>query len=157
MHHGACFSEEGDQPPQIEGETTMSLEDNKAIVRRYLNEPWNQGNLAILDELCAPGFCINGIASLAEIKRAIFEARRAFPDIHDTIEEIIAEGDTVVIRWTITGTHRGVYEGIPPTGKPIKFTGITIVHLCDGKIVEDRFEGGSPSFKEQVSDPAESP
>ncbi len=128
----------------------MSLEDNKAIVRRYLDEPWNRGNLAILDELCAPCFKINGVAGLAEIKRAIFEARRAFPDICDTIEEMIAEGDTVVCRWTITGTHRGEYEGIAATGKPIKFTGITIVRLANGRIIEDRFEAGAPSFKEQV-------
>ena len=130
----------------------MLIEENKAIVRRYLDEPWNKGNLAILDELCAPGFRVNGVGGLIELKCAIFEARRAFPDMHDTLEEIIAEGDKVVFRWTITGTHQGVYEGVAPTEKPIKFTGITIVRLADGRIVEDRFEGGSPSFKEQVSD-----
>jgi len=132
----------------------MSVEDNKAIVRRYVEEPWNTGNLAILDELCSPGLAVNGDLKLADFKKFIAESRRAFPDLHNTIEEMIAEGDKVVFRWTMRGTHRGEYEGVAPTGKPITFTGITIVRLANGKIVEDRFEAGGPSFKEQVGDPA---
>jgi predicted ester cyclase len=134
----------------------MSTEQNKATIRRYIDEPWNKGNLDILDELCAPNFTLNGTASLADFKKAIADARRALPDLQIATEEMIAEGDNVVWRWRMRGTHRGEYQGAAPTGKTVTFTGITIARLANGKIVEDRFESSSPSFEQQVSEQAAS-
>jgi steroid delta-isomerase-like uncharacterized protein len=132
----------------------MSLEQNKAIVHRYAVEPWSTGNLAVLDELCSPDLAIKGTFPLADFRQLIVDTRRAIPDLTNTVEEMIAEGDKVVFRWTMRGTHRGDYQGIAPTGKPVTATGITVVRLANGKIVEDRFESGSPSFEQQVSEPA---
>jgi predicted ester cyclase len=66
---------------------------------------------------------------------------------------MVAEGDWVAYRWTMSGTHKGEYEGIAPTGKPVKFTGITMLRFSKGKIVEDIYEIGSREFKEQVGQP----
>src|SRR5215211_7838844 len=128
----------------------MSGEENKAFVQRYVEEPWNKGNVDILDELCAPNFHLEGLGGVEEFKAAIRAFRKSFPDLHFTVEEIIAEGDKVAYRWTARGTHQGEYEGIAPTGKTVTTTGITIIRIVDGKVVEDRFESGGPSTKEQI-------
>jgi steroid delta-isomerase-like uncharacterized protein len=130
---------------------TMSVEEHKAFVRRYVEEPWNKGNVAALDELCAPNFHLEGLGGVEALKAAITDFRMSFPDLHFTVEEIIAEGDKVAYRWTARGTHQGKYEGIAPTGKTITSTGITIIRLVDGKVVEDRFESGGPSINEQLT------
>jgi len=119
----------------------MSVEDLKAIVRRYVEEPWNQGKLDTLDELCDPNFTLHGLGGLEAFKAAIRDYRMAFPDTHFTIEEMIAEGDKVAFRWTARGTQQGGYQGRPPTGKVRTSHGITIVRFANGKIIEDRFEG----------------
>ena len=129
----------------------MSIEENKAITRRFVEEPWNKGNVAALDELCAPNYSLNGLGGLEELKAAIATFRAGFPDCHFTIEEMIAEGDKVAYRWTARGTHHGEYEGIAPTGKAVTVTGITIIRFAEGKIVDDRFESSSPSLKQQLA------
>jgi steroid delta-isomerase-like uncharacterized protein len=88
--------------------------------------------------------------SVDDLKDAVKEYREAFPDLTCTIEELIAEGDKVAYRWTMRGTHQGEIEGIAPTGRAVEVSGITIVRLEDGKIVEDRFESGSPGLDEQL-------
>jgi steroid delta-isomerase-like uncharacterized protein len=128
----------------------MSVEANKAFVKRYVEEPWNKGNVDVLDEMCAPSFHLEGLGGVEEFKAVITAIRTSFPDLHFTVEEIIAEGDKVAYRWTARGTHQGEYEGIAPTGKIITQTGITIIRLADGKVVEDRFESGGPTIKEQL-------
>jgi steroid delta-isomerase-like uncharacterized protein len=128
----------------------MSVEENKAFVQRYVEEPWNKGNVDALDELCAPNFHLEGFGGVEEFKATIKAFRKSFPDLHFTVEEIIAEGDKVAYRWTARGTHQGEYEGVAPTGKTITSTGITIIRLADGKVVEDRFESGGPSITEQL-------
>ena len=119
----------------------MSTEDNKAIVRRYLEEAWNQGTVGILDELMAPTYAryMSGQASPLNRegqKQRITTFRRALPDLHLTIEDLIAEGDKVVFRITIRGTQQGTLMGIPPTGKQVSLTAIDIARVADGKIVE---------------------
>jgi predicted ester cyclase len=128
----------------------MSIEENKAFVQRYVEEPWNKGNVDVLDELCGPGFHLEGLGGVEAFKAAILGFRQSFPDLHFTVEEMIAEGDKVAYRWTARGTHQGEYEGIAPTGKPITSTGITIIRIVDGKVLEDRFESGD-SIKEQLA------
>ena len=130
----------------------MSAEDNKAIARRYW-DAWNTGNVAIYDEIFAPDNIFHPgdspvLTARGTASRAI-EARKqgptiwrtVFPDFHATIEDIFAEGDKVVVRWTVRGTHRGHIEiesagPIPPTGKQVSFTGMDIYHFRGGKIVE---------------------
>ena len=118
----------------------MSAEDNKAIVQRYWEELWNTGNLASIEELFAPDYVVR-IAERTQRNVALW--RTAFPDLHFTIEDILAEGDKVVVRWTVRGTNRGNIElesgaTLPPTGKPIAIAGMDLYHCSGGKIAELR-------------------
>jgi steroid delta-isomerase-like uncharacterized protein len=122
----------------------MAAEENKAMARRFLEEPWNTGNAALLDEIAAADYVWHPgtgsvIRGTEDIKRAIPSFHTAFPDFHLTTEDIFAEGDKVVLRWTVQGTHRGPLEllqNIPPTGKHVTWMGMDIYHFRDGKIVE---------------------
>jgi len=117
-------------------------ENNKAIVRRLLEEFWNKGNLSLADELFAPNYEHHdastpdfGRGPESEKKRATLY-RTAFPDVRLTIEDIIAEGETVMTRWSCRGTHKGDLRGIAPTGKQINISGVTIARLANGKFAE---------------------
>ena len=108
----------------------MSAEENKALVRREQQELWNHtGNLDAAEELFA--------AEEAEAARQeAADYRRGFPDVANTIEDIIAEGDKIVARWRSRATHQGEYMGIPPTGEEVEVTGITLYRIQGGKIAE---------------------
>ena len=119
----------------------MSLEKNKAIARRYQEEVWGKGDLDLLDELLAPDFVDHSLPvgmdpSFAGAKRAVKGAHDAFPDGHWTVEDLIAEGEKVVIRWKMQATHEHQFRGIAPGGKPVTVTGITILRITNGKIAE---------------------
>jgi predicted ester cyclase len=108
----------------------MSAEENKALVRREQEELWNHsGNLDAAEELFAPDY-------IEAAKQEAADFRRGFPDVVSTIEDLIAEGDKVVARWRSRATHRGEYMGIPPTGKGVEFTGISVYRMEGGKIAE---------------------
>ncbi len=108
----------------------MSEEENKALVRREQEELWNHtGNLDAADELFAPDY-------IAAAKQEAADFREGFPDVVSTIEDLIAEEDKVVARWRARATHRGEYMGIPPTGKEVEFTGISVYRIEAGKIAE---------------------
>ncbi len=117
-------------------------EVNKAIVRRLIEEVWNQGNLSVADQLISancshhdnatPDF---GLGPESEKKRANLY-RAAFPDLQFTIEDMTAEGETVTCRWSSRGTHRGPLSGIAPTGKIVNVSGITMNRIAGGQIVE---------------------
>ena len=118
----------------------MSTEENKALVRRVFEE-MNKQNWAGIEELCAPDYVIHGMPpvfspDLAGYKLMTTPFLTAFPDHHTVIEDLIAEGDKVVSRYTFRGTHQGDFMGIPPTGKQVSFTGIEIDRIKDGKFVE---------------------
>jgi steroid delta-isomerase-like uncharacterized protein len=119
----------------------MSTEDNKAKVRRIIEEAWNGGNLAVLDELVAANCVFHDSSTTFRgpegIKQFVMMYRMAFPDVHFTIDDLIAEGERVVTRWTVTGTHKGELQGIAPTGKDVRVTGIVISRLAKGKVEED--------------------
>ncbi len=121
----------------------MSAEENKTIFRRYVEEVSNEGNLDLVDEIFARYVSHQPDGHTEErgpedVKRFIGEFHRAFPDFHCTIEDQIAEGDKVVTRVTIRGTHQGKTEEFgPPTGRQIEGGGITISRIEGGKIVED--------------------
>ena len=115
----------------------MSLEENKEIVRS-LSEVLNERNLALLDELMTPNYFhhtlrIKGLESFKQNMTLIY---KGFPDWHETIEDIIAEGDKVWVRYTDKMTHTGEYRGLAPTGKKVTYTGVGIWRIVDGKIVE---------------------
>jgi predicted ester cyclase len=112
-------------------ETNMSVEENKALVRREQEELWNHtGNLDAAQEL----FFAPDYADAARQEAADF--RRGFPDVVSTIEDLIAEGDKVVARWRSRATHQGEYMGIPPSGEEVEFTGISVYRIEGGKIAE---------------------
>ena len=118
----------------------MSTEENKALVRRYFEE-WNKHNLAGVEELCAPDYVghgpsIFGDMDLATMKQVMPAFFTAFPDAHYTVEDMIAEGDKVVSRFTWRATHRGEFMGIQPSGKAVTYTGIAICRFAGSKAVE---------------------
>lgn len=120
----------------------MSIEENKALVRRHFEELVNNKNLTVIDEQVAPDFVDHSSLSGQPAygpeapRQAMKILHTALPDAHVTIEDVIAEGDRVVVRNTWRGTHLGPLMGIPPTGKPLVLTGIVIWRIADGKIVE---------------------
>lgn len=117
-------------------------EQNKTLVRRGVEEIWNQGHFAVADEVVASDFVahatsMNGKIMGREAITQYFAAlRSAFPDLEFTIEDHIAEGSRVVTRWTARGTHRGDFQGIPATGKQVCLSGIDIDRIADGQIAE---------------------
>jgi steroid delta-isomerase-like uncharacterized protein len=118
----------------------MTLEANKAIARRFIEDVWNGGDLAVAEELLAPAL-VNHDPDGRTTDRAGFlafirQTRKAMPDIRFTIDDMIAEGDRVATRVTITAKPDGDGETSPPTGQPVTWTGIGIIRVGDGKIVE---------------------
>jgi steroid delta-isomerase-like uncharacterized protein len=118
----------------------MSTEENKAVVRRYIEE-WNKQNPAGVEELVALEWVAHGTPpgispDLAGLRQAFPAFFTAFPDLHFVVEDLIAEGDKVVARVTMRGTHHGDFMGIPPTGKQVSWTGIDIERIEAGKFVE---------------------
>jgi steroid delta-isomerase-like uncharacterized protein len=115
-------------------------EQNKMLVRRVIEEVYNQGNLAVADELAASDLVIHltsqEIHGREGAKQYVTALRAAFPDLHITIEDQIAEGDRVMTRWTARGTHMGEFQGILPTGKQVRMAGTDIDRITDGKTVE---------------------
>lgn len=123
----------------------MSAEENKAIIRRF-GQLWGKESLAAIDELADPALSVyyptlgETIHGPGAFKQFLKQFHDAFPDADITFEDEIAEGDKVVIRWTLRGTHQRELMGIQPTGKKVAFTGITIYRLAHGKVVEERGE-----------------
>ena len=115
----------------------MSLEENKAIIRRVM-EAVNKRDLVLLDELISPGYVDTTLRlkGLKGFKQSVTSLYEGFPDIHATIDDIIAEGDKVWDRVTLTATHTGKYRGLASTGKKIAFKGVRIWRIVNSKVVE---------------------
>jgi steroid delta-isomerase-like uncharacterized protein len=125
-----------------------ALQQNKELIRRYFEGWANRGDPAVADALIATNVVLRNppavVHSLAEYKQGMAAFHTAFPDLHFTTEEEIAEGSKVAVRWTLRATHRGDYQGRPATGNTVTVTGISVFHIVDGKIQEitvsmDRF------------------
>lgn len=121
----------------------MSDETVRAVLIRYYEEIWNQGRLEVCDELIAPDY-VNHSAPLpglppgpAGARLIVAAVRRAFPDLHYTIEDIVlgGDGDKAALRVTMRGTHCGEFIGLAPTGRTVAVQEIQIEHLRDGQIV----------------------
>jgi steroid delta-isomerase-like uncharacterized protein len=116
------------------------MADNKAIVRRWFDEVWNQGRIEAIDELLAADGVAYGLGpdlhGPAEFKPFHAAYRQAFPDVRIEVDDLVEEGDKVAYRWTATMTHHGHFLGIAPTGRASRFLGMGIVRIRDGQIVE---------------------
>ncbi len=133
----------------------MSTEENKAVVHRYIEEAWNKGNVGVIDELVTIDY-VRYIAGGGKPlnregqKQRISSFRKGLPDLHLAVENMIAEGDKVVIRWRIHATHQGNLMGVPLTGKQVTITGIDIVLLAEGKIMEHWGESDTLGLMQQL-------
>jgi steroid delta-isomerase-like uncharacterized protein len=119
----------------------MSESGNSALARRWFEEVWNERREAAVNELLAPdaaghlegGLEVRGPAEFHPVRTALLGA---FPDFEVAVDQVIAQGDDVVVRWSAKGTHRGEDLGFPASNKPASFRGITWLRFKDGKIVE---------------------
>jgi uncharacterized protein len=130
-------------------------ESSNAIIRRYYHALWNAWNVALADELISIDVSFLGSLGVRVQGRASFVdyvhfVRRAFPDFHNTIEEMIAEGDKVAVRLTYSGTHRGELFGIEATGRSFTYSGAAIFRIADGKIAEGWVLGDTRGLMEQL-------
>ncbi|HLF29271.1 MAG TPA: ester cyclase [Anaerolineae bacterium] len=118
----------------------MSTEENKALTLRLFDEEFNQGNPAVADEIIAADYIDHSALPAPAPGREGFKKRaemlRAGLDPKITFGNFLAEGDLVSFTWTMNGTHRGVFAGMPPTGKAVTVNGINVERFADGKIVE---------------------
>ena len=120
----------------------MSTEENKAIIRRVNDEVWSEGDLDLIDELFADDFVATVVGAPEQIRgpqgfrEFVVMYRTAFPDLRISVDEQFAEGETVVTRWTATGTNEGELMGMPATGKQATTAGININRVSGGKLVE---------------------
>jgi steroid delta-isomerase-like uncharacterized protein len=128
---------------------TISVERNKAVLDRHFNQVLNQGQLDVVDEIYTSDYVLDapvrsdgssqarGLTQGREqLKQRVTLFRTAFPDIHFSQDDVVGEGETVVVRYTFSGTHQGTFAGVKPSGCSISIMGILIAHLKDGKIRE---------------------
>jgi predicted ester cyclase len=130
----------------------MSTEDNKKLVRRWLEEVVNTGDVDRIDEFIAPNYVESYMNVEHQIGREgarehVLGVRQTFPDLEVTVEQQIAEGDWVATRITARGTHTGEWIGIAPTGERVEMTGVNLDRVVDGLIVE---HGGAANMLEPL-------
>jgi steroid delta-isomerase-like uncharacterized protein len=133
----------------------MTTEENKALVREFLERVWNRGDVGAIDAYVAgdylphamPGLHITGPAAY---RQAVDLTRAAFPDLQTTFEDVIGEGDRVVVRGTDRATHRGEFMGRPATGRPVTIHWIGIYRVADGKIVEEWLQSDMMGVLQQI-------
>jgi steroid delta-isomerase-like uncharacterized protein len=118
----------------------MSEQTNKALVQRFYQEVFTQGQIMVADEICSAHYVdhdpTNPAGTLAGLKQTALEMRRAFPDVRWTVDDLIAEGDKIAARVTMHGTQQGDLMGIPATGRSVTANNFDIIRFEDGKVVE---------------------
>jgi steroid delta-isomerase-like uncharacterized protein len=155
-----CFAiscqKQGEKTEIEEMKAIANLEaKNKELARRFMEEVWGKGNLEVADELLAENFVLHNppqkvVPDKEGYKQWVSMTTATFTTIESRVEDIIAEGDKVVIRWTYVSKHEGEYMGIPPTGKQITTTGISIDRFEEGKIVEECIEMDELGMMQQL-------
>lgn len=131
----------------------MTIETNKATVRRYLETVIGEGHADLVEEFMAEGIELHGTGlapGLTALEEWVAMLDAAFPDRQVTIDDVVAEGDKVVIRTTLTGTHQKEMQGIPATGNAVTQPSITIFRLSNGKIAEGWFATDNLSMMQQL-------
>lgn len=119
----------------------MSAVQSQSLICRIFNQAFNQGNLAVVDDLVAPGSVTHAVPGdlplrQRELKQLIIMFRTAFPDLHCTVEDEINEGHKSAAHWTMCGTHQGPFLDNPPTGRPIAVQGIIFTRIENDRIAE---------------------
>jgi steroid delta-isomerase-like uncharacterized protein len=136
-----------------ETEEEMS-EQNKTLARRWFEDLFSRGNLDAANEILSAEFVDHltheDERGLEELKHYVSIYRSAFPDIQDSVEDIVAEGDKVVVRWTSSGIHQGEFMGVAPTGRHVTFTGMRLFRIADNKIVESWVNIDERGLQEQL-------
>ena len=142
-------------PTHREGEEAASAEDNKALVRRFVDEVQSGGNTDLIDEICSPEFVNHSAppglpADREGIKILTTMFKGAFPESYFSLEDMIAEGDKVVTRKTFHGTHEGEFMGIPPSGRTVNVSLIDVVRISEGRVVEHWSVGDNLGMMQQL-------
>jgi len=129
----------------------VNQERNKALVRRWIDEGFNRKNPAIVSEIFVEDFVVGGQRiGRAGLRQNMMQRLAAFPDLEVTLTEVLAEGDKVVIWYVARGTHRGEFEGIPPTGKRVSWVGSDLLRIDGSRIAEGRFLDDSLGLLRQL-------
>lgn len=142
------------RPPTVTGGKSTSPEANKELMRRFIEEVWNKGNFDAANEIFHPQATSPSAPQLPPgpegVRMIATMFRSAFPDFHMTIEDLIAEEDIVVARFTQGGTHQGTFMGGAPTGRSVQFTEIGILRVAGGQVVESWYETDMLGLYQQV-------
>ena len=133
----------------------VQIEQNKALYRRFLEEVFNDGKIDKVNQFLSQSYVLHdappGTPPGPEaVKQVVAMFRKAFPDLKIAIEELVAEGDKVCARATTRGTHRGTFFGIPATGKAVTMSGLTMVRIVDGRIIESWVKNDVGSLMRQI-------
>jgi steroid delta-isomerase-like uncharacterized protein len=138
---------------QRETEEEMSKQ-NKTLARRWFEDLFSRGNLDVANEILSAELVDHltheDERGLEELKHYVSIYHTAFPDIQDTVEDIVAEGDKVVVRWTSGGTNQGEFMSVPPTGRHVTFSGMRLFHIAEKKIVESWVNIDERGLQEQL-------
>lgn len=133
------------------GENTVSTEENKAVVRRFVDQVWNQARLNLANELASSSYVVEGVGSgPGAVTANACAFRTAFPDLTITIEDLIAEGDKVVARMRLCGTHRGQFRNYAPTGRQATWWEVGIWTIRSGQLQEGWFLADMLGLRRQL-------
>lgn len=138
------FRRESDRVAEIwvrGSNTVVSVEENRAVVRRVVEQVLDKADPEVIPELFAPDWVYHVSATQEvkghdAVKQVVTSNHAAFPDMRVIVDELVAEGNRVVCRYTITGTHAGILAGVPPTGKKVSYSGMFVDRMEGGKVVE---------------------
>jgi predicted ester cyclase len=148
---GACSAPNADTSTRSPAMATLDSEKNKQTVRRLYEEYINQAQRQVLPELVAPDYVgPDGGRGPSGFATTIDGLRRGVPDIRFKVEDLIAEGDRVTIRWTWSGKHTGVLNGLPPSNRHVENDGIAIYELRDGKVARAWLQTDRLGFLQQI-------
>jgi steroid delta-isomerase-like uncharacterized protein len=129
-------------------------EQNKTLARRWFEDLFSRGDLDAANEILSADFLDHlsheDERGIEELKHYVGIYRTAFPDIEDTVEDIVAEGEKVVVRWKSIGVHQGEFMGVAPTGRRVTFTGMRLFRIAENKIVESWVNIDERGLQEQL-------
>jgi predicted ester cyclase len=129
----------------------MSIEANKRVVRRFIEEFWNAGNVAVADELIHPDYAVPGLGQGPEaVKRNVAAYRVGFPDLRWTVENEVAEGEWVAVRLVLHATHLGAFAGVAPTGRRVTMQEMVFWRVVDGRLRTIRSQADALGLRSQL-------
>ena len=131
------------------------LDQNKNLIHRYYADLWNRWDDAVVDEIIAPGIKFRGslgvtVSGLDGFRGYVAQVRAAFPDFHNQIDDLVAEGDMVAARLTYSGTHQGELYGAAPTGNRIEYGGAAFFRISQGRITSGLVYGDTMGLMRQI-------